>query len=143
MADTTKILMATVYVKSRSGRSLLREKKSAPVDPSPYLPAPETIEEAVVALQGLGFSIEARGATLSISGPPELFERTCGVRISFEERKVPSPRKAAGQGQGVAKSSQPVMHIQQLEEVIDGIVFAIPGVLFENSSVPIVSMNEI
>lgn len=84
MAEKPKILMATVYIKSQSGRSLLREGKATPVDPRPYLPSSETIDKAVAKLQQLGFKIEAKGVTLSISGPPELFEQTCGVRYRLK-----------------------------------------------------------
>jgi hypothetical protein len=97
-------MMATVYLRSRSGRSLLRAKK-VPADPTPYLPSPGTLDRAVGALERLGFTIEARGATLSISGPPELFSRVCVT-------------SAAG------------MAIPGLEDVIEGITPAIPGVPF-------------
>ncbi len=126
--NSPKILMATVYLKSQSGRSLLREGKVSPIDPRPYLPSSETINNAVVELQRLGFKIEAQGVTLSISGPPELFEQTCGVQISLEERTIHEPREAKPKTQLVFRSSQPIMHIQKLQDIIDGIVISIPGI---------------
>lgn len=131
MRDGPKILMATVYLKSHSGRSLLRECKAAPIDLKPYLPSSETIDQAVAELQQLGFKIEARGVTLSISGPPELFEQTCGVKISLEEKTIHEPREAKPKTQLIFKSSQPVMHIQKLHDIIDGIVVSIPGIPLE------------
>ncbi len=107
--------MATVYLKSHTGRSLLRER--APADPGPFLPGPETLEKAAREFQRLGFTIEGRGATLSISGPAELFEQTCGVQIT----------ETPGEGW---KSSQPVMHIAGLEDLVDGIVVAVRGIPF-------------
>lgn len=136
MAEKPKILMATVYIKSQSGRSLLREGKATPVDPRPYLPSSETIDKAVAKLQQLGFKIEAKGVTLSISGPPELFEQTCGVRISLEDRLVQEPGESKPRTQLVFRSSQPVMHIQQLEDVVDGIVISVPGISLENRAFP-------
>ena len=107
-------MMATVYLKSRTGRSLLPEGRAAPVDPKPYWPAPETVERAIGELRRRGFTIEGQGATLSISGPQELFEQACGVKIT----------RAADTGW---RSSEPVMHIPGLEDLIDGIVPAVRG----------------
>jgi len=131
MPDKPKILMATVYLKSQSGRSFLHEGKTAPIDPRPYLPSSETIKKAISELQRIGFKIEAQGVTLSISGPPDLFEQTCGVKISPEERMVHEPGKTKPTRQLLYKSSQPVMHIHDLDDIIEGIVLAIPGVPFE------------
>jgi len=120
--------MATVYLKSHSGRSPLAEGKTAPTDPKSYLPSSETVEKAVSALEQLGFTIEAQGVTLSISGPLQLFEQACGVEISLEERTIHEPREAKPRRQLIFKSSQPVMHIQTLEDIIDGIVVSPPGI---------------
>ena len=136
MPDESKIVMATVHVKSQSGRSLLREGKSAPIDPRPYLPSSANMDKVVTELERLGFKIEAQGVTLSISGPPELYEQTCGVKISLEERTVHEPREAKAKTQLIFKSSQPVMHIKQLDDVIDGIVISIPGIPFESHVLP-------
>jgi len=132
--DSPKILMATVYLKSHSGRSPLREGNAAPIDPRSYLPSPETINQAIAELQQLGFKIEAQGVTLSISGPPELFEKTCGVKISLEEKIVHEHREAKAKTQFIFKSSQPVMHIQKLHNIIDGITVSIRGIPFEGYS---------
>lgn len=129
--DRPKIVMATVYLKSERGRSILREGKAAPIDPRPYLPSSANMKKAVAGLERLGFKIEARGVTVSISGPPELFERTCGVTISLEERMVHEPREAKPETQLVFKSSQPVMHIKQLDDVIDGMILSTPGIPFD------------
>lgn len=109
--------MATVYLRSRTGRSLLEKGSAAPVDPTPYLPAPETAARAAGELRKRGFTIEGEGATLSISGARELFERECGVTIT----------EAAD---GSWSASERVMHIADLEEFIEGIVPAVGGALF-------------
>jgi|WetSurMetagenome_2_1015567.scaffolds.fasta_scaffold00682_5 hypothetical protein len=123
--------MATVYLKSQSGRSLLSENNTAPLDPGLYLPSPEIAGKAIAALQALGFRIEAQGITLSISGPPELFEKTCGVEISPGEKTV--YRHGKTELRKLIKSSQPVMHIQSLESLIEGIVISIPGIPLDDS----------
>ncbi len=107
--------MASVYLRSRSGRSLLREP--APSDPEPFLAPPEQVETAARALERLGFTIEDRGVTLSVSGHPDLFEETCGVRV-----------RAARAGGWV--SSQPLMRIPGLQDLIEGMVVTVPGVPF-------------
>jgi hypothetical protein len=122
--------MATVYLKSKSGRSLLQEGKSAPMDPKPYLPSADIAKKAISALKQLGFKIEAQGVTLSISGPPDLFEKTCRIKISLKERTVHHPMKPKPLTQFVFTSSQPVMHPQQLDDIIEGIVIAVPGAQF-------------
>jgi hypothetical protein len=123
--------MATVYLKSQSGRSLLHEYKTAPIDPEPYLPSQETTKRAIAELQLLGFKIEARGITLSISGLPELFEQICDVKISLEERTVYEPGKKEPLKKFVFISSQPVMRIKGLNDIIDGIVISSQGIPFE------------
>jgi hypothetical protein len=136
MPDKPKIVMATVYLKSASGRSLLREGKAAPVGAQPYLSSSETMHQTADELQRLGFKIESRGVTLSISGPPELFEQTCGVHLSIEEIPVHEQRQVKLKSRSFFKSSQLVMHIQHLRDVIDGIVISHPGIPFENHSLP-------
>ncbi len=131
MKDRPKILMATVYLRTRSGRSLLREKNVVPSDPTSYLPSQETVKKATAELERLGFTIEAQGVTLSISGPPGLFEQVFGIKISFEERMLHEPGKAKPIRQLVPKSSQPVMHLQGWDDTIEGIILATPGIPFE------------
>ena len=133
MKDRPKILMATVYLKTRSGRSLLREKTVVLSDPTPYLPSQETIKKAIAELERLGFTIEAQGVTLSISGPPELFEQVFGVTISYEQRLLGEPGKTRPMRQIVPKSSQPVMKAEVLADIVDGIVLATPGIPFDSA----------
>jgi hypothetical protein len=130
MENKPKILMATAYLRTRSGRSLLKEKNVVPGDPTPYLPSQETIKKAIVELERLGFTIEAQGVTLSISGPPELFEQAFGVKISYEERSLHEPGKARPIRHLLPTSSQPVMHAESLKDTVEGIVLATPGVPF-------------
>jgi hypothetical protein len=126
-----RILMATVYLKSKTGKSLITEGKTIPVDPKPYLPAQETGKKAMTELQQRGFVIEAHGITLSISGRPELFEKVCGVKISFDEIVVHELGKT--RTQHIFRSSQPVMHIQGLDDIIEGITLTVPGIPFERA----------
>ncbi len=132
MKDRPKLLMATVYLKSQTGRSLLQEKPAAPSDPVPYLPSPETIKKAIAELTRLGFTIEAQGATLSVSAPPELFEQVCGVKISFEETTEYDPQQGRTMKRRVYRSSRPVMQIQGLDDIIEGMTFAVPGRPFDD-----------
>lgn len=127
MKDRPRILMATVYLKSQTGRSLLRERPAVPSDPAPYVPSPETIKKAIAELTRLGFTIEAQGATLSISAPPELFEQVCGVTISYEETAEYDPERGQAIKRQVYRSSQPVMQIQGLGDIIEGLTLAVPG----------------
>ena len=104
MTDNHQTLMATVYVKSQSGRSLLREGDAPPMDPGAYRPSPEAMERVMSGLEQLGFRIEAKGVTLSISGPPELFEQACGVSLSREEKTVFEPWEAKNRTMRIFKS---------------------------------------
>ena len=124
--------MATVYLKSKSGRSFLKEGRFVPSDPKPYLPSGEIIEKAISGLQQLGFTIEAQGVTLSISGSPALFEKTFGVKISIEKKIVSQPNRPMPATQFIYTSSQPVMRLQQMDDIIEGVVIAVPGVPFES-----------
>ena len=128
VSDKPKILMATVYVKSRSGRSILHEGRDALNDHRPYLPSSEIMDKVAAELQQFGFKIEGKGVTLSISGPPELFEQCCGVQISLEEKTIYLPGEEKPGTKFIFKSSQPVMHIQKLHDFIDGIVVSTPGI---------------
>ncbi len=99
-------------------------------DPGLYLADPETVQEAVTELRQRGFTIEAQGVTLSISGPSELFERVCGVEILFEKTMEQEPGQAQSRTRLAYRSSRPVMQIKGLEGIIEGIVFTTQGVPF-------------
>lgn len=123
-------LVATVFLRSISGRSALRAGPRALTNPRPYLPDPEAMERAIAELEQLGFTIEARGMTLSISGPPSLFEQTSGASISFEATEIAGPGRRRARTLYVARSSEPVMRIKGLEDDVEGVVLATPGVPF-------------
>ncbi len=108
-------MIARVYLRSKTGRSLLREP--VPADPEPYRSTPETLDRAARALERLGFTIEDRDVTLAVSGHPGLFEEASGTRI----------RAARGGGW---VSSQPVMRIPGMDALIEGMVVAVPGVRY-------------
>lgn len=127
--DRPGIVMATVYLRSKTGRSLL-QGQAVPGDVRPYQAAPETVHKAVAELERRGFKIEAQGVTLSISGPPQLFEQTFGTEISFEESTYHEPGQTQPRVRFVYRSSKPVMHIPGLEDIIEGIVLAAPGIPF-------------
>ena len=129
--ETPKIIMATVYLKTQSGRSLLGGKRAAPIDPAPYLPSSETVEKAISGLQRLGFRVEAQGVTLSISGSPALFEQNCDVKISLVEEMLNASLQSHNRKRFVFKSSKPLMQIMELRDVIDGIVLAVPGIALQ------------
>jgi hypothetical protein len=119
----SEIVLASVYLRSPSGASLLRMGRGRPRDLRAHLPDQATIEQAVAALEARGFTIAGRGVTISISGSPALFEEVCGVRLTKVEGRQP------GQPH-YYRSSEEVMHIKGLEQLIDGIVLVIPGVPF-------------
>ncbi len=121
----TRMLMATVYLKSKTGQSLIDEGPITKI--SRYLPTEEVRKEAKEELEKRGFKIEGEGVTLSISGPVELFERTCNTSITKVEvpRGTGSPEKVA-----VYKSAQKVMRIEGLEDLIEGLVIAGKAVQF-------------
>ena len=112
-------IMATVYLRSAGGTSLLSATAETILDPALYLPAPGTLARAKAELERLGFRVEAEGsATLSVSAPAELFERLCGARI-----------RQAGMDSGLRRyrSTPPVLRIPGLEDLVDGMVIATQG----------------
>jgi len=123
-------VMATVYLKSTTGRSLLEENKAI-TDPKPFLPSPETIQRAIAELKKRGFTIEAQGITLSVSGPPELFKKLFDVKITIEKTKSHDLTKTQPQTLFVYRSSKPIMQIAELENIIEGIVLSTPGIPFK------------
>jgi hypothetical protein len=115
------VVMATVYLRSATGRALLDAPPDRLTDAAPYRPAPATVARAVDELTRRGFRVEAAGLTLSVSGSPALFERECGVTLTRVEA-------APGDGRGVTwRSSSPVMHLAGLEDVIEGVTLAVPA----------------
>lgn len=119
-----KTIMATVYLKSHSGRTLLDPSNPVTGNSSLYQATPETIQRAIVELQQRGFTIEAQGITLSISVSAELFERVFGVSIQTKSHQE------LGQPAGllIYRSTKPVMQIHGLEDLIEGVVLAVPAV---------------
>ena len=130
MENRPQIIMATVYLRSQNGQSLMQISEKPPRDLKPYLATSETVQTAIAELQKLGFTIEAQGVTLSISGSPELFEQVCDVEISLETIQTPIPDISRSRTLSIPRSSQPVMQIPELENVIEGLVLATPGVPF-------------
>lgn len=128
--SSQKKVMATVYLKSTSGHSLLQEG-IAGTDPTPFISSPETIQRAISELKKHGFTIEAKGVTLSISGSPELFEKIFDVKISIEEIKRKDLGQIDPQSWFIYHSSKPVMQLKELEDLIEGIILTKPGVPFK------------
>lgn len=125
-----KIIMGTVYLKSKSGESLIRADKPIK-DSSKYLPSEETKGKAISELKKLGFTIEAIGTTISMSGSIKLFEKIFKVTISREKISVEDTISKIPQEYLIYKSSKPIMHISELEEIIEGVILATPAVLFK------------
>ena len=115
-------VMATVYLRSVSGRSLFEIGRGGPVDVAPYRPAEESVTRATGELAARGFVVEAIGLTLSISGPRELFERECGVALTRVEIRLEGDHAIP-----FWRSSKSVMHIAGLEDVIEGVTLATPA----------------
>ncbi len=115
-------VMATVYLRSASGKSLLQIGRAGPMDVGPYRPAEASVARATGELTRRGFTVEAIGLTLSISGPRELFERECGVILTRVESRLEGERPIR-----FWQSSRPVMQIAGLEDVIEGITLATPA----------------
>ena len=118
-------VMATVYLRSASGRSLLKAESTALTDVGPYRPADRSVARATSELARRGFRVEGVGLTLSISGPREVFERECGVTLTRIETRLEGKRLVPSW-----RSTEPVLHIPMLDDVIEGITLAIPSVLF-------------
>ena len=108
----------------------MKAGQRALTDPPPYLPAPETVEKAVAELERLGFNIEGQGVTLSISGPIELLEEVCNTRITAEKVEDELAREVGPGIRHIYRSSEPIMQISGLEDIIEGVVLAAPGVPF-------------
>ena len=115
-------VVATVYLRSASGRSLLEAESMALTDVEPYRPAEGSVARATGELTLRGFKVEAVGLTLSISGPRALFERECSVVLTQVENRVDKRLVRFW------RSSEPVMHIPALDDVIEGITLAVPAV---------------
>jgi hypothetical protein len=128
----SNIIMATVFLRSKTGRSLIKEDKAIHGDITPYIAAPETYEKAISEFKKLGFTIEAQGITLSISGPLKLFEKTFKVKIYLEklDDQWPNQNRSSAGNRTIYLSSKPLMEIKELEDVVEGVSLAKPGVLF-------------
>jgi len=116
-------VMATVYLRSAIGGSLLEAQSTVLMDVEPYRPAEGSIARATSELTRRGFRMEAVGLTLSISGPRELFERECSVTLTRVETRLEGKRQVQSW-----RSSEPVMHIPALDDVVEGITLAAPAV---------------
>ncbi len=83
MNNKQNIIMASVYLKSQSGKSLLNT--TVPTSNlEDYKPSEEAVNKAIKILEKKGFKIEAIGITISISAPQEIFEKTFNVQFSYE-----------------------------------------------------------
>ena len=82
----------------------------------------------VTELERPGRAIEGRGATVSMSGPPELLSRICDVELSLEEVRTDEPAQNISRAFPVDRSSHSTMQIERLEDVIEGNVVALSRV---------------
>lgn len=79
------------------------------------VPSAETAARAQAELQRLGFSVDASGLTLTITGSPELFQRVFGVAAEISQE--PRGPRVRTRGQVTVPES--------LSEVVETVVF--PG----------------
>lgn len=122
-ATTSEFVMATVHLRPASGRSLLKSKSTALLDCEAYRPAEGSIARVAAQLTRRGFRVETVGLTLSISGPRTLFERECSVTLRRVETRLEGKDRVR-----YWQSSERVMHIPALDDLIEGITLAVPAV---------------
>ncbi len=121
MNEKNNIIMANVYLKSKSGHSLLNSTNPIS-NPEPYFASDETISKAIELLQEQGFKIEAKGLTLSISAPQAVFEKAFNVKISYKKAEKNMPVQIT--------CSKDIMNIEGYEHIIEGVKLAVPGFPF-------------
>lgn len=85
-------LVATVYLRSASGDSPLAADPRQLRRVERFRAAPETIAAAEAALVSLGFQIEGRGVTLSISGSEASFAEHFGLTRATAGAEARAPR---------------------------------------------------
>jgi hypothetical protein len=82
----TSSISAEVILKSKSGRSMASEEENiTAANIEEFRPAEETIKEAAIRLQELGFTVSQGGITLTILGKPILFEKVFKVKLSIQK----------------------------------------------------------
>jgi hypothetical protein len=111
-SSEAELRMATVYLRSVSGKSLLTDTPTAATIHT-FRPAPDIVAYVKQVLTDRGFTIESEGITLSISGPQSLFEKHGTIQELHGKE---------------------FMKIKNLDRYIDGIEFAVPGAPFERSN---------
>ena len=80
-------ISAEVILKSKSGRSIASaEQNITAANIEEFRPAEETIKQAIIHLDELGFAVSPGGITLTISGEPALFEKVFKVKIIIEKQ---------------------------------------------------------
>jgi hypothetical protein len=87
-----------------------------------FRPAEETIKEAIIHLQELGFSVSPGGITLTISGEPALFEKLFKVKIFVE--------KQYGGGL-IIRTDRQISIPASLSHLIEKVEFIPPPIFFE------------
>jgi hypothetical protein len=115
-------ISAEVVLKAKSGKRLDRAGGITSRTVADYAASPETIARAKEILGRHGFSVDAIGPTLTISGPKELFEQVFQTQI----RTTTDPHTQAK----TVASHEPVTIPEMLKGVIENIIFPEPPEFF-------------
>jgi hypothetical protein len=117
---------AEAILRTASGRSLGEGAAQVTAETlEQFRPDERTVEEASRAFEQLGFAVVATGATLTIEGEPETFERALGLRL--EEVPDPMPGDARFQAAGDLRLPP------ELEGLVEDIVFPTRRHLFDST----------
>jgi subtilase family serine protease len=87
-----------------------------------FRPAEETIKEAIIRLQELGFSVSPGGITLTISGEPSLFEKVFTVKIIKEKQDTASL---------IIRTDRQISIPASLSNLVENVEFIPPPIFFE------------
>ena len=80
------LISAEAILKSKSGRALSdKDVKITRQNVSDFEPTEETIDEVTQYFKKIGFSVLKSGLTLTIIGPPLLFEHTFNAKLILKK----------------------------------------------------------
>lgn len=128
-------VVATVTLRSRTGKSLFEKEKRRKRDTRDFRPLPEAFVDARRELEKMGFKVLSRGRfSLTISSSRKHFEQTFGVRLKQERHPVFAGRKRPTAKYYVYEKKIKVP--EEIADLVERITLPRPPQLYESANAP-------
>lgn len=128
-------VVATVTLRSRTGKSLFEKRKGRKRDTRDLRPLPETFIDAQKEFERMGFKVLSRGRfNITISSSRKHFEETFGVRLKQKEHPVFARKKRPTAKYYVY--GKKIKIPEEIADLVERITLPPPAQFYESANAP-------